>query len=61
MLPPVSGQRIVARFGCEGKPDNARKSRIFNNLGPGFDSGMARAFQIDRRADARDRRPAVGS
>ena len=25
--------RIVARFGGEGKPDRARKSRIFNNLG----------------------------
>ena len=33
MLSPVCGRRIVARFGCEGKPDNARKSRIFNNLG----------------------------
>ena len=61
MLPPICGRRIVARFGCEGKPDNARKSRIFNNLGPAFGGGMARALQIDRRADARTRRPAVGS
>jgi hypothetical protein len=27
------GYLIVARFGPEGKPDHAWKSRIFNNLG----------------------------
>jgi hypothetical protein len=26
------GAAIVARFGGKGKPDRARKSRIFNNL-----------------------------
>jgi hypothetical protein len=24
--------RIVAGFGCQGKPDNARKWRLFNNI-----------------------------
>jgi hypothetical protein len=24
--------QIIAGFDCEGKPDNARKSRLFNNL-----------------------------
>jgi hypothetical protein len=33
MLSPVCHTRIVAGFGREGKSDDARKSRIFNNLG----------------------------
>ncbi len=32
VLLPNCRQRIVARFGREGKPDHAWKSRIFNNL-----------------------------
>jgi hypothetical protein len=32
MISPVCDRAIVARFGCEGKPDNGWKSRIFNNL-----------------------------
>jgi hypothetical protein len=32
MLSPVCHIRIVAGFGREGKSDDARKSRIFNNL-----------------------------
>src|SRR6202048_4528099 len=31
--------RIIARFGREGKPDRAWKSRIFNNLGCTFWTG----------------------
>src|ERR1700716_720816 len=38
-LLPVYRGRIIARFGHEGKPDRAWKSRIFNNLGGTFWSG----------------------
>src|SRR5712664_2112565 len=52
VLLPSCHQRIVARFSCEGKPDNAWKSRIFNNLactrlaGPAFICGICRAEPI---------------
>src|ERR1700754_4590983 len=33
-------KRIIAPFGCEGKPDHAWKSRTFNNLGCTFLTGL---------------------
>jgi hypothetical protein len=48
MLLPVCHHRIVARFGCEGKPDNARKSRIFNNLGRSLGGGPVVIFRTRR-------------
>ena len=64
MLSPACHKRIVARFGREGKPDNARKSRIFNNLGLAFGAGRYGSGSIagpmpKRRAPAvaRDCRP----
>jgi hypothetical protein len=49
MLSPVCHIRIVAGFGHEGKSDDARKSRIFNNL---------ERFRANGRAKAR---PLTGS
>ena len=59
---PVKLQRIQSRLieRLEGKPDDARKSRIFNNLSLALNGRPARAFRIDRRADAKTRHPAVG-
>jgi hypothetical protein len=48
MLLPVYRGRIVARFRCEGKPDTAWKSRIFNNLGRTLRDGLARYFDPRR-------------
>jgi hypothetical protein len=41
MLLPDCHQRIVARFCCEGKPDEAWKSRIINNLACTLRAGPA--------------------
>src|ERR1700737_1103850 len=60
VLLPNCHQRIVARFDCEGKPDDAWKSRIFNNLGCTRVAGSAR-IPGSRRAEsiigARHRQP----
>src|ERR1700681_4447491 len=54
-LLPVYRGRIIARFGREGKPDRAWKSRIFNNLGCTFWTG-APAFRIPAPAGLLARR-----
>jgi hypothetical protein len=45
---PVYRKRIVARFDRKGKPDGARKSRIFNNLGCFFRGDRSRIPVVGR-------------